>query len=35
MQKDEAKNTIELLEANNYKFFKINKDLICIQNNYF
>jgi FkbM family methyltransferase len=32
MKKDEAKNIIELLEANNYKFLKINKDLICIQN---
>jgi len=35
MKKDDAKNVIELLEANNYKFFKLNKDLICIQNNYF
>ena len=35
MKKNDAKNVIELLEANNYKFFKLNKDLICIQNNYF
>ena len=35
MKEDEAKYITELLESNNYKFFKINKDLICIQNNYF
>ena len=35
MKETEAKHVIELLEANNYKFLKINKDLICIQNNYF
>ncbi len=35
MKIDEAKNIIEILQANNYKFLKIDKDLICIQNNYF
>tara|TARA_Y100000389_G_C17468242_1_gene527738 strand:- start:5932 stop:6705 length:774 start_codon:yes stop_codon:yes gene_type:complete len=29
-----SKNLIELLKANNYKFFKMNKDLVCIQNNF-
>ena len=35
IQKNKAEDLIKLLKANNYKFFKINKDLICIQNNYF
>ncbi len=33
--KIKAEDLIKLLKENNYKFFKINKDLICIQNNYF
>jgi len=35
IQKSKAEDLIRLLRLNNYKFFKINKDLICIQNNYF
>jgi len=35
IQKNKAEDLIKLLKSNNYKFFKINKDLICIQNNYF
>ena len=35
IDKNKAEDLIQLLKVNNYKFFKINKDLICIQNNYF
>ena len=35
INKNKAEDLIQLLKVNNYKFFKINKDLICIQNNYF
>tara|TARA_Y100000816_G_scaffold236684_1_gene182577 strand:- start:364 stop:1131 length:768 start_codon:yes stop_codon:yes gene_type:complete len=35
IQKSKAEDLIKLLKLNNYKFYKINKDLICIQNNYF
>ena len=34
-KKNKAEEIIELLKGNNYKFLKLNKDLICIQNNYF
>ena len=33
IQKNKAEDLIELLELNNYKFLKFNKDLICIQKN--
>ena len=33
IQKNKAEDLIELLELNNYKFLKLNKDLICIQKN--
>ena len=35
IKKYKAEEIIELLKSNNYKFLKLNKDLICIQNNYF
>ena len=35
IDKNKAEDLIQLLKVNNYKFFKINKDLICFQNNYF
>ena len=35
IKKNKAEEIIELLKSNNYKFLKLNKDLICIQNNYF
>ena len=35
INKNKAEDLIQLLKVNNYKFFKINKDLICFQNNYF
>ena len=35
IKKNKAEELIELLKSNNYKFLKLNKDLICIQNNYF
>ena len=31
-KKNNAEELIELLKSNNYKFLKLNKDLICIQN---
>ena len=33
IKKNKAEELIELLKSNNYKFLKLNKDLICIQNN--
>jgi len=33
IKKNKAEKLIELLKNNNYKFLKLNKDLICIQNN--
>lgn len=33
IKKNKAEELIELLKNNNYKFLKLNKDLICIQNN--
>ena len=33
IQKNKVEDLIELLELNNYKFLKFNKDLICIQKN--
>ena len=33
IKKNKVEELIELLKSNNYKFFKLNKDLICIQNN--
>ena len=33
IKKYKAEEIIELLKSNNYKFLKLNKDLICIQNN--
>ena len=33
IKKNKAEELIELLKDNNYKFLKLNKDLICIQNN--
>ena len=33
IKKKKSENLIELLKANNYKFLKLSKDLICIQNN--
>ena len=33
MKKEIAKNIINLLKVNNYEFIKIDKDLICFQNN--
>ena len=33
IKKNKAKELIELLKSNNYKFLKLNKDLICVQNN--
>ena len=33
IRKNTAEELIELLKSNNYKFLKLNKDLICIQNN--
>ena len=33
IKKNKAEEIIELLKSNNYKFLKLNKDLICIQNN--
>ena len=35
IDKNKAEDLIQLLKVNNYKFFKINKDLIFFQNNYF
>ena len=32
IKKNKAEELIELLKSNNYKFLKLNKDLICIQN---
>lgn len=34
MTTKETQDLVELLKANNYKFLKVNKDLICIQNNF-
>ena len=33
IKKNKVEELIELLKSNNYKFLKLNKDLICIQNN--
>ena len=33
MKKNIAENIINLLKDNNYELIKINKDLICFQNN--
>ncbi len=33
IKKNKAEELIELLKSNNYYFLKLNKDLICIQNN--
>ena len=33
IKKNKAEELIELLKDNNYRFLKLNKDLICIQNN--
>ena len=33
IKKNKAEELIELLKNNNYRFLKLNKDLICIQNN--
>ena len=33
IKKNKAEELIELLKSNNYKFLKLNKDLICVQNN--
>ena len=33
IKKNKAEELIELLKSNNYKFLKLSKDLICIQNN--
>ena len=33
IKKNKAEELIELLKSNNYEFLKLNKDLICIQNN--
>ena len=33
MKKQIAENIINLLKVNNYEFIKIDKDLICFQNN--
>ena len=33
IKKNKAEELIELLRSNNYKFLKLNKDLICIQSN--
>ena len=33
IKKNKAEELIELLRGNNYKFLKLNKDLICIQSN--
>ena len=33
IKKNKAEKLIELLKSNNYEFLKLNKDLICVQNN--
>ena len=34
MKINDAQDLVELLKANNYKFLKVGKDLICLQNSF-